>query len=147
MRWFFFFLRKKVRPKCIIRPKEHNNLGLVYVWSWLTGSSLIHSEVVGTSFCCRHWLYRNVPCGWGQLHQNLVCMFSSANSLYLEIEKRLENCFYKEDRSISSWNCTEILQWFQEYIRTRKAFLQIEEYTGIITVKDKETFILKWHKP
>lgn len=64
-------------------------------------------------------------------------MFPSANSLCLEIEKRLENCFYKEDRSISSRNCTEILQWFLAGARTRKVFLYIEEYIGIIAVKIK----------
>lgn len=68
-------------------------------------------------------------------------MFPSANSLCLEIEKRLENCFYKEDRSISSRNCTEILQWFLAGARTRKVFLYIEEYINWYNCsKDKKMY-------
>lgn len=52
------FYVKKVWPKCIIRPEEHNNFGacirVKLVRNLLTGSCLIHSEVVWTSFCGRH---------------------------------------------------------------------------------------------
>lgn len=57
-RMSWYFLRKKVWPKCIIRPEEHNNFGacirVKLVRNLLTGSCLIHSEVVWTSFCGRH---------------------------------------------------------------------------------------------
>lgn len=64
-------------------------------------------------------------------------MFFFVNLFCFEIEKRLENCFYKEDRLISFRNCIEIFQWFLVGVRIRKVFLYIEEYIGIIVVKIK----------
>lgn len=63
-------------------------------------------------------------------------MFFFVNLFCFEIEKRLENCFYKEDRLISFRNCIEIFSGF--WSKNKKGFFVYRRIYWYNSSKDKK---------